>query len=110
MRSAQGIWSGDEMVAKPGQRLRADFVRSGIMQIPLQKQTDKARIESDIKQFHDNVLEVKVTDETRDVIELARRYCEDTKYFLGKKDYVTAFGCINYAHGLIDAIRKKWRE
>ena len=45
-----------------------------------------------------------------DVVEMAKQYCEDTKYFLEKKDYVTAFGCINYAHGLIDAYRKKWRE
>jgi hypothetical protein len=71
---------------------------------------DKERIESDIRQFHENVSEVKETDETRDVIELARRYCKDTEYFLAKGDYVTAFGCINYAHGLIDAYRKKWRE
>ena len=75
-----------------------------------QKQADKARIESDILQFRQNVLEVKVTPETEDVIGLARRYCEDTEYFLARKDYVTAFGCINYAHGLIDAYRKKWRE
>ncbi len=72
--------------------------------------SEKERIESDILQFHENVEEVKETPETRDVIDLARRYCEDTKYFLGKKDYVTAFGCINYAHGLIDAYRKKWKE
>jgi len=72
--------------------------------------TDAERIQSDIKQFHENVGEVKVTPDTEDVIELARRYCKDTEYFLAKKDYVTAFGCINYAHGLIDAYRKKWRE
>ena len=72
--------------------------------------SEQERIESDIRQFHENVLEVKETDDTRDVLDLARRYCEDTKYFLGKKDYVTAFGCINYAHGLIDAYRKKWKE
>ena len=68
------------------------------------------RIESDIEQFHSNVKEVEITEDTRDVIGMARQYCEDTKYFLEKKDYVTAFGCINYAHGLIDAYRKKWRE
>ena len=72
--------------------------------------SEQERIESDILQFYQNVKEVKETPETRDVIDLARRYCEDTKYFLGKKDYVTAFGCINYAHGLIDAYRKKWKE
>lgn len=74
------------------------------------KLSEQERIESDIRQFHENVGEVKVTDETKDVIGLARQYCDDTQYFLGKKDYVTAFGCINYAHGLIDAYRKKWRE
>jgi len=72
--------------------------------------SEKERIESDIGQFYSNVKEVKETDDTRDVLDLARRYCEDTKYFLGKRDYVTAFGCINYAHGLIDAYRKKWKE
>ena len=71
---------------------------------------EKERIESDIRQFYENVSEVKATGETADVIELANRYCEDTKYFLQKGDFVTAFGCINYAHGLIDAIRKKWRK
>jgi len=71
---------------------------------------DKARIESDIRQFHKNVGEVGITDETGDVVEMARQYCKDTEYFLERKDYVTAFGCINYAHGLIDAYRKKWRD
>ncbi len=72
--------------------------------------SEKERIESDILQFHENVGEVKITPDTKDVVELAKRYCEDTKHFLEKGDYVTAFGCINYAHGLIDAFRKKWRE
>ena len=74
------------------------------------KLSEKERIESDIRQFHENVTDVKITPETADVVELARQYCEDTQYFLDRKDYVTAFGCINYAHGLIDAYRKKWRE
>ncbi|MCK5636423.1 MAG: DUF357 domain-containing protein, partial [Thermoplasmatales archaeon] len=30
----------------------------------------------------------------------------DSKYYLEKKDYFTAFGCINYAHGLLDSILK----
>lgn len=72
--------------------------------------SERERILSDIEQFYENVGEVKITSETADVVNLAKRYCEDTKYFLEKKDYVTAFGCINYAHGLLDAYRKKWRE
>ena len=71
------------------------------------KQADRQRILSDIGQFYENVEEVKETAENAYVLQLARQYCEDTKYFLGKNDYVTAFGSINYAHGLIDAFRKK---
>jgi hypothetical protein len=65
------------------------------------------RIISDIGQFWQNIKEVKEMAENKYALELARQYCEDTKFFLEKKDYVTAFGAINYAHGLIDAFRKK---
>jgi len=71
---------------------------------------DKERIESDIRQFYENVKGLKACKEDADVVSLAEKYCEDTKYFLEKEDYVTAFGCINYAHGLIDALRKPWRK
>ena len=65
------------------------------------------RCVSDIEQFYQNVDEAKKAGANDKIIDLARRYCEDTKFFLQKKDYVTAFGAINYAHGLIDAYRKK---
>jgi hypothetical protein len=39
-------------------------------------------------------------------VELATQYYEDSKYYLEKKDYFTAFGCINYGHGLLDAVLK----
>ena len=66
----------------------------------------RARCISDIEQFYTNVKEVKRTESNAHILDLATQYCEDTKYFLEKKDYVTAFGAINYAHGLIDAFRK----
>ncbi|MDE1798712.1 MAG: DUF357 domain-containing protein [Candidatus Micrarchaeota archaeon] len=67
---------------------------------------DEERILSDIEQFYANVKEVPRTPANAYVLDLAAQYCEDTKYFLAQKDYVTAFGAINYAHGLIDAFRK----
>jgi hypothetical protein len=67
---------------------------------------DEERILSDIEQFYTNVKEVARTEANAYILDLAAQYCEDTKYFLQKKDYVTAFGAINYAHGLIDAYRK----
>jgi hypothetical protein len=72
--------------------------------------SERERIESDIEQFYANVKEVGKTPQNAYALELAAQYCEDTKYFLAKKDYVTAFGCINYAHGLLDAFRKKREE
>ena len=35
---------------------------------------------------------------------MAQRYFDDANYFYkAKKDYVTAFGALNYAHGWIDS-------
>jgi len=59
------------------------------------------RIKKDIELFESNYKEIK----NKDVKEMALRYYEDAKYYLSKGDYYTSFGCINYAHGLIDAIR-----
>ena len=70
---------------------------------------EKTRIEKDIVMFEENIEKVdynKVSESQRKTIELASQYYEDSKYYLGKKDFFTAFGCINYAHGLLDAIIK----
>ena len=70
---------------------------------------EKTRIEKDIVMFKENLLKLKnkkLTNSQEKTIELAKQYCEDSKYYLEKKDYLTAFGCINYAHGLLDAIIK----
>ncbi|MFN3910176.1 MAG: DUF357 domain-containing protein [Candidatus Anstonellaceae archaeon] len=70
-----------------------------------EKEKEKERIESDIEQFYQNLKGIKINQDNLEVIELAKKYCEDSKYWLKKEDYLTAFGCINYAHGLIDAFR-----
>ena len=43
-------------------------------------------------------------DQETHVLDLAKRYQEDAKYFLSKDDLPTSFGCITYAHGLLDAL------
>lgn len=73
----------------------------------VKKESDIERIQSDVRQFYENVNEVEVTKENEYAIEQAKSYCEDTAYFIEKGDLFTAWGCINYAHGLIDAFRKK---
>jgi len=71
------------------------------------------RIRLDIEKFNDSV---KKFDKSRinkiseadliDVFELAKMYASDSKSWLEKKDYYTAFASISYAHGLLDALLK----
>ncbi len=68
------------------------------------------RIKKDITLFEESVTELdslSLASNEEEVIELAKGYYEDTKYYLEKGDYFTAFGCINYAHGLLDGIKRK---
>jgi hypothetical protein len=69
------------------------------------------RIKKDLDMFETNLAQFmknnkNLTDSQNKTLELAKQYYNDSKYYLEKKDYFTAFGCINYAHGLLDAIIK----
>ncbi len=71
------------------------------------KRDEEKRILDDIKMLDESLGKVKTEDErTARIADLARRYRDDAEYYLKKKDYVTSFGCINYAHGLLDALIK----
>jgi hypothetical protein len=69
---------------------------------------EEKRIKEDIELFHSSIKEIKIgsSKAVEEIVKLARNYCEDAEFYLKKKDYVTAFGCINYAHGLLDAVKK----
>jgi len=70
---------------------------------------EKTRIQKDIVMFEENLNTLKEKDESLlkdERVVLGSQYYEDSKYYLEKKDYFTAFGCINYGHGLLDAILK----
>ena len=67
------------------------------------------RIQDDIDFFEKNLKKLsshELNNTNKDVVELAKQYYEDAKYYLSNNDHLTAFGCINYAHGLLDAILK----
>jgi hypothetical protein len=66
------------------------------------------RIQKDLDIMEEVLEEVKtleLSDEEIAVVERTKNYRDDSKYYLEKKDYDTSFGCIAYAHGLIDALR-----
>lgn len=69
---------------------------------------EKKRILDDIRMFDENVAKAEEIAGEREsrILDLAKRYRIDSEYYLKKKDYVTSFGCINYAHGLLDALIK----
>ena len=70
---------------------------------------EKTRIKKDIVMFEENLLKIKskeLTEKQEKTLELSKQYYEDSKYYLEKKDFFTSFGCINYAHGLLDSIIK----
>jgi len=70
---------------------------------------EKTRITKDIVMFEKNLQQINkdnINSQQKEILELATQYYEDAKYYLEKNDYFTAFGCINYGHGLLDAILK----
>ena len=72
----------------------------------------RKRILSDIKQFDASAKEAgrrkrKLTPEMQDNLQRAKNYRNDAEYFLKKGDLFTAWGAINYAHGILDAVRKE---
>ena len=68
---------------------------------------ERQRILEDLRLFDENVVKLKLEDKRIEkVVDLAKRYRKDAEYFLEKKDFITAFGCANYAHGLLDAFLK----
>jgi len=69
----------------------------------------KERIEKDIQKFYLSIGRLEgISDDknTLKVVELSKMYASDAKSFLDKGDLYTAFSCISYAHGLLDAVLK----
>jgi len=65
------------------------------------------RIEKDLKMFEENLSRYSPSSKAEEeILNLAESYYRDARYYLEKGDLFTAFGCINYAHGLLDALIK----
>ncbi|MGI0135159.1 MAG: DUF357 domain-containing protein [Candidatus Micrarchaeaceae archaeon] len=65
------------------------------------------RIEKDISMFDENVANVKPEGKAQErVVELSKMYAKDARSYLDKGDLFTAFSCVSYAHGLLDAIKE----
>lgn len=68
---------------------------------------ERDRVKKDIEMFEKNLSRINIEGEKeKEILNLAESYYNDAKYYLEKGELFTAFGCINYAHGLLDAIIK----
>ncbi|KZX11318.1 DUF357 domain-containing protein [Methanobrevibacter oralis] len=66
------------------------------------------KIAIDIKKLERNLKQVENIEfigKEKEVYDRAIDYWNDSKYYLKKEDMRTAFGCIEYSHGLLDALR-----
>jgi uncharacterized protein len=68
----------------------------------------KLRVEKDITKFYDNVARISAVRGAgeMEIVELSKMYASDAKSYLVKGELDTAFSCISYAHGLLDAVLK----
>ncbi len=67
------------------------------------------RVSKDINTFYENVGLLsgrELATELRKIYELAIMYAKDSESYKSKGDLITAFSCISYAHGLLDAVLK----
>ncbi|MDR2873147.1 MAG: DUF357 domain-containing protein [Methanobrevibacter sp.] len=73
----------------------------GIMESNQRILIDIDKLEESFKEIKD----IQFSEDEKKVIERAKNYGDDCKYYLEKGDEVTSFGCITYSHGLIDALK-----
>lgn len=75
----------------------------------MEKKTIDERINKDIIIFYknkENIDKSKFNPKLKEIYDLADMYASDSKSYLKNGDKVTAFSCISYAHGLLDAVIK----
>lgn len=66
----------------------------------------RKRIRKDIDLFDSNLRRAQRLDSKYpQILELSELYASDAQSYLQKGDLYTAFACISYAHGLLDALR-----
>ncbi len=73
----------------------------------------KARIQKDITSFHANfaaISSLRKDAKVAKMVEMSLMYAKDAKSYLEKNDLYTAFSCISYAHGILDAIKNIFGE
>lgn len=74
----------------------------------MNKLENPEKIAKDIEKLERNLKQIKnieLTGKEKEVYRRAIDYWNDSKYYLKQNEIRTSFGCIEYSHGLLDALR-----
>lgn len=109
-RASWPEWSASKVPATTTLE-NTNLIKSAVVKSFVAEESRK-RIMSDITQFDESAREAgkrkrKLTAELLENLQRAKNYRNDAEYFLKKGDLFTAWGAINYAHGILDAVRKQ---
>jgi len=69
---------------------------------------ERGRIEKDFREFRESIGEIRARGPPAGAqanLARAEEYLRDAEYFLAQGDAFSAWGAINYAHGILDAVR-----
>ncbi len=58
-----------------------------------------------VEQFLEEARREALPPEAAEIVELAKSYLSDSRYYFERGDYFTSLACIAYAEGLLDALR-----
>ncbi len=72
----------------------------------LEKKTAIEKVMKYITGLEKVLIQIKPSEKTKEVIELAKCYLSDAKYYLYEKgDWFTSLACVAYGEGLLDALK-----
>lgn len=71
---------------------------------------EKKRVEKDLKKLAEIIEYFRLENLSNKYaiqVKCAKAYKEDAEYYYQKADYFSAFGCANYAYGILEGIISK---
>ncbi|MGC8652141.1 MAG: DUF357 domain-containing protein [Candidatus Micrarchaeia archaeon] len=77
--------------------------------MPEDEEHTRERILKDIRLFYESYDRSAIEHackSVKHVMDLSEMYAKDAESYLKKGDLYTAFSCISYAHGLLDALKE----
>jgi hypothetical protein len=86
---------------------KRDLLRRSVFKNCVNGMGEKGRAQKDIKKLENTIGKFEragLAEKYANPYDWAKNYLSDAKHYFEKGDYFSAFGCANYAYGIIDGI------